>query len=168
MFFDDWFGLFRILLIGTLAYAAVIFWLRVSGKRTLSKWNAFDFVVTIALGSTLATVIMSKDIAFLEGVLALGLLVGLQFVITRLSVRFDWFKNFIKTKPALLLDKGEFLPAAMRRERVTESEIRAAIRSQGAAAIEDIAAVVLETDGTFSVIKKSANGSSRSALADVS
>jgi uncharacterized membrane protein YcaP (DUF421 family) len=167
MFFDDWFGLFRILMVGALAYAAVIFWLRMTGKRTLSKWNAFDFVVTIALGSTLATVIMSKDVALAEGVVALGLLVGLQFVITRLSVRFDWFQSFIKTKPALLLDKGEFLRDAMRRERVTESEIRAAIRSQGAAAIEDIEAVVLETDGTFSVVKKSANGSSRSALKDV-
>lgn len=168
MFFEDWFGLVRILMVSVLAYGAVIFWLRVSGKRTLSKWNAFDFVVTIALGSTLATVIISKDVAFLEGVLAIGLLVGLQFVITWLSVRFDWFKNFIKSKPALLLDKGEFLLAAMRRERVTESEIRAAIRSHGAAAIEEIEAVVLETDGTFSVIKYSAQGSSRSALTDVS
>ncbi len=51
MFFDDWFGIVRILIVGVLAYAALIIFLRVSGKRTLSKWNAFDFVVTIALGS---------------------------------------------------------------------------------------------------------------------
>ncbi|MCY7376749.1 MAG: hypothetical protein LH472_12385 [Pyrinomonadaceae bacterium] len=90
MFFDDWFGLIRILIVGVLAYSALIFVLLASGKRTLSKWNAFDFVVTIALGSTLATVIISKDVSFAEGVLALGLLVGLQFVITWLSVRFKW------------------------------------------------------------------------------
>ncbi len=167
MFFDDWFGLVRVLVIGVLAYAAVIFWLRVSGKRTLSKWNAFDFVVTVALGSTLATVIMSKDVSFAEGVLALGLLVALQFVITFLAVRFDWVKKLVKASPTLLFDKGEFLPDAMRGERVTESEIRMAIRAQGIAAVEEIEAVVLETDGSFSVIKKSANDS-RSALADVS
>ncbi|HXG82568.1 MAG TPA: hypothetical protein VNI84_00950 [Pyrinomonadaceae bacterium] len=51
MFFDDWFGLVRILIVGVLAYAALIFLLLASGKRTLSKWNAFDFVVTMALGS---------------------------------------------------------------------------------------------------------------------
>lgn len=167
MFFDDWFGLIRILIVGVLAYAAIIFWLRVSGKRTLSKWNAFDFIVTIALGSTLATVIMSKDVAFFEGVFALGLLVGLQFIITFLAVRFDWLKKLVNSEPALLFDKGEFLRDRLRGERVTESEIRMAIRAEGVAAVEEIEAVVLETDGSFSVIKKSANDT-RTALADVS
>jgi uncharacterized membrane protein YcaP (DUF421 family) len=71
MFFDDWFGLLRILIVSILAYGALIVLLLASGKRTLSKWNSFDFVVTIALGSTLATVIMSKDVSFTEGIFAL-------------------------------------------------------------------------------------------------
>lgn len=167
MFFDGWFGLFRILVTGVLAYAALVFWLRVSGKRTLSKWNSFDFAVTIALGSVLASVIMSKETVLAEGIIAFVLLIGLQFVITWLSVRFDWVKNIIKGEPTLLLDKGEFLRGAMKQQRVTESEIRAAIRAKGAAAIEEIAAVVLETDGSFSVIKNSKTDS-RSALSDVS
>ena len=167
MFFDDWFGLIRIFIVGVLAYAALIIFLRVSGKRTLSKWNAFDFVVTIALGSTLASVIISKDVVLIEGVIAFALLIGLQFVITRLSVRFDSIKKVVKAEPTLLFDKGEFLPEVMRRQRVAESEIRAAIRSNGLAAIEEAEAVVLETDGTFSVVKKSANDS-RTALKDVS
>ena len=167
MFFDDWFAIFRICAVGVFAYAALIVLLRVSGKRTLSKWNAFDFVVTIALGSILASVIMSKDVSLADGAAALVVLVGLQFIITRLSVRFDWLKRLVKAEPALLLDKGEFLTETMRRERVAESEIRAAIRSSGAAAVEEIEAVVLETDGSLSVVKKSA-GDSRSALADVS
>lgn len=166
MFFDDWSGIFRIMIVGVLAYIALIIFLRVSGKRTLSKWNAFDFVVTIALGSTLASVVVSKDVVLIEGVIAFALLIGLQFVITRLSVRFDSIKNVVKAEPTLLFDKGEFLNEAMRRQRVTESEIRAAIRSNGLAAIEEAEAVVLETDGTFSVIKKSADGS-RTALKDV-
>jgi len=167
MFFDDWFGLIRIFIVGVLAYAALIIFLRVSGKRTLSKWNAFDFVVTIALGSTLASVVVSKDVVLIEGVIAFALLIGLQFVITRLSVKFDFIKNVVKAEPTLLFDKGEFLPEVMRRQRVAESEIRAAIRSNGLAAIEEAEAVVLETDGTFSVVKKSANDS-RTALKDVS
>lgn len=166
MFFDDWSGIFRILIVGNLAYVALIIFLRVSGKRTLSKWNAFDFVVTIALGSTLASVIISKDVVLIEGLIAFALLIGLQFVITRLSVRFDSIKNVVKAEPTLLFDKGEFLNEEMYRQRVAESEIRAAIRSNGLAAIEEAEAVVLETDGTFSVIKKSADGS-RTALKDV-
>lgn len=166
MFFDSWFGIVRILIVGVLAYVGLIVWLRVSGKRTLSKWNAFDFIVTIALGSTLATVIISKDVVLIEGLIALVLLIALQFVITRLSVKFDWMENLIKAKPALLFEKGEFLHSVMRKQRVTEGEIRMAIRSKGLGAIEEVEAVVLETDGTFSVITKSADNS-KSALKDV-
>jgi uncharacterized membrane protein YcaP (DUF421 family) len=50
----------------------------VSGKRTLSKLDAFDLIVTVALGSTLATVLLSRDVALAEGIVAFALLVGLQ------------------------------------------------------------------------------------------
>ena len=54
----------------------------------------------------------------------------------------------------------------MKSQRVTESEIRAAVHAVGIASLEDIEAVVLETDGSFSVIRPSPQ-TSRSALADV-
>ncbi len=152
MFFDSWSGLGRVLVVGVLAYSALIFLLRVSGKRTLSKMNAFDLIVTVALGSTLATVLLSKDVALLEGVLAFALLIFLQFVITWLSVRSEAVQGFVKAEPALLLHRGRFLHHAMRAERVTEEEIRAAVRAQGIASLEEVDAVVLETDGTFTVL----------------
>ncbi len=80
------------------------------------------------------------------------------------AVRLD--QKFAFVEPTLLLDKGEFLPEAMKRQRVGESEIRTAIRASGSAAIEEIEAVVLETDGSLSVVKKSSNDS-RTALKDV-
>lgn len=43
--------------------------------------NAFDFVVTVALGSTLATVLLSGDVSLLEGPLAFFLLCALQYVV---------------------------------------------------------------------------------------
>jgi uncharacterized membrane protein YcaP (DUF421 family) len=166
MFFDNWFEIIRILTLGVSAYGALIFLLLASGKRTLSKWNAFDFIVTIALGSTLATVIMSKDVSLVEGVFGLGLLIGLQFIVTWLAVRVNWVKKLIKAEPTMLLSQGQFLPVAMRQQRVSESEIRAAIRGTGSASVEEIEAVVLETDGSMSVVKKSPNNS-RTALKDV-
>ncbi len=166
MLFDSWFALSRVAIVGFLAYIAIILCLRISGKRTLSKWNAFDFVMTIALGSTLATVLLSKDVSLAEGVLAFALLIGLQFVITCVSVRYRGIERLVKAQPTLLLSEGRFLEAAMSSQRVTESEIRAAIRASGVAAVEEIEAVVLETDGSFSVIKR-AETKSRTALDDV-
>lgn len=62
MFFNSWYALARVLVVGILAYAGLVFLLRVSGKRTLSKPNPFDLVVTVALGSMLTTVTLSKDV----------------------------------------------------------------------------------------------------------
>ena len=85
VFFSGWESLARTLVVGLLAYTVLIVFLRISGNRTLSKMNAFDLIVTVALGSTLATVLLSKDVALAEGALALGLLISLQFIITWLG-----------------------------------------------------------------------------------
>ena len=141
-------------MVGVLAYAALVLLLRISGKRTLSKMNAFDLVVTVALGSTLATVLLSKDVALAEGALAFLVLVGLQYALAWLGSRSRKAQRLIKSEPALLLYQGRLLESAMRRERVAEPEVLAAVRSQGVGDVREVEAVVLETDGTFSVIPK--------------
>lgn len=165
MFFENTDALVRTLVVGSLAYVALVLLLRVSGKRTLSKWNAFDMVVTVAFGSTLATALLSKDTTLAQGVLAFGLLVGLQWSITWLSVRSAKVENWVKARPRLLLFRGQLQTEALRQERVTTSELRAALRAQGLTALEDVEAIVLETDGSFSVIREW--GQTDSALTDV-
>ena len=162
MIFDGWVGLSRVVVVGTTAYFALVFILRVSGKRTLSKLNAFDLVVTVALGSTLATVLLSKDVALLEGILAFALLVALQFIVAWLAVRSPTFDRLIKAEPALLVRHGRLLKGTMRRERISPGEVLAAIRQQGGGNLDDIAAVVLETDGSISVVR--GNGSDQDAV----
>lgn len=150
--FSGWDGVLRILVIAPAAYIAVILIVRSSGKRTLSKLNAFDFIVTIALGSTLASIITTRSLALIEGVVALALLVLLQFIVTTLSVRWPAFDRRLTAQPALLLRNGEPLVRAMKRERITREELEAAVREAGATSLEAAEAVFLETDGTLSAI----------------
>ena len=152
MFFDSWYGIGRVLLVGALAYLALVALLRISGKRTLTKMNAFDLVVTVALGSTLATILLAKDVALAEGITAFALLIALQFAVTWLSVRAAHVRKVIKSDPTLLFYRGQMLPAALRAQRVTEEEVRAAIRAQGKSRLAAIEAVILETDGSFTVL----------------
>lgn len=152
------YGLLRIIVVGPLAYLILIAILRASGKRTLSKMNAFDLVVTVALGSTLATVLLSKDVPLLEGVLGFAVLVVLQFVIAWSAKRNGTVENAIKSEPRVLLRDGKIDADALRDERVTEDEIKAAVRKGGLGDLQAAAAVVLETDGSFSVIPQSDAG----------
>lgn len=158
MFFDRWESLFRIALTGTFAYAGTVFLLRISGSRTLSKMNSFDLVVTIAFGSTLATILTDSRVSLAEGLLAIALLVSLQFVLTWLSVRSRGISRIVKTQPTLLLRDGEYQRHAMQRVRVTEEEIRSAVRQHGLGSVEQVAAVILETDGSMSVISTNLKG----------
>jgi uncharacterized membrane protein YcaP (DUF421 family) len=159
MFFDNWMGIGRVLVVGVLAYAVLVVTMRISGNRTLSKMNAFDLVVTVALGSTLATILLSADVALAEGVVALALLIGLQFAVTWLSVRSVRISHLVKSEPQLLLHQGKLLPGRLRAARVVEAEVLAAIREQGIGTLEDVDAVVLETNGSFSVIRRTEDGS---------
>ena len=164
MFFDNWQGLLRVLVVGTASYVALVAMLRVAGKRTLSKLNAFDLVVTVALGSTLATVLLTKDVALAEGLLAFALLIVLQFAVAWLQSRSPTFNRLVSAEPTLLYYRGQFLRAALRRQRLTEGEIRTAVRQKGLASLDDVEAVVLESGADLSVVTR---GSPPTAMQDV-
>lgn len=155
LFFDSWTGLLRVIVVGVLAYASLVLLLRFTGKRTLTKMNAFDFVVTIAIGSTLSSVIITESVALMEGVLALTLLCALQYIVTWSSVRSKSIRNIIKSEPRLLFHNSEFLYSIMQKERIMEEEILQAVRNDGLSSMSSVNSVVLETDGSLSIIKKS-------------
>lgn len=166
--FESWSSLGWTALSGGIAYSALVLFLRVSGKRTLSKINAFDFVVTIALGSTLGSVITSEQLPLANGLLALALLIALQYIVAWLSSRTTWFRRLIRSEPVLLFRQGEFLEQALLGARVSRDEVIAAVRRKGVGDLAGIAAVVMETDGTFSVLDTWRASHARSTLDDVS
>lgn len=154
MFFDSLFGLLRVAIISLAAYLTLILVLRAAGKRALAKLNAFDLVVTVALGSTLATVLLSSDIAFLEGALAFVMLALFQWIVSKASVHSSLARRLTRATPTLLMSDGQMVEEALRAERVTRAEVMAAIRGQGIARTDDVAAVVLECDGSLSAIRQ--------------
>jgi uncharacterized membrane protein YcaP (DUF421 family) len=151
-FFDEWIGLARILVFAALAYAALVLVLRTSGKRTLGKMNAFDLVITVALGSTLAAAVLDASVPLVESVLAFAALVGLQAAVAYAQVRSSRIEALVKSEPSLVVRDGRLLHAALRRERLTEAEVMQAVRASGRGGLDGVAAVVLETDGSLSVI----------------
>ena len=158
MLFQGWAGIGRVALVGTLAYFGLVLGLRVSGKRTLAKLNAFDLVVTVALGSTLATILLSRSVALVEGLAAFALLIGLQWAVAFASVRSNRMARLVRSEPTLLMHRGELCPDAMRRERVTRHEIGQVLRAHNPDDPDAVNSVILESDGSFSVIGRGKNG----------
>lgn len=150
MLFQNWSGILRTILVGILAYVTLVLFLRISGKRTLAKLNAFDLVVTVALGSTLSAILLQESIALAEGAVALGLLILMQYLVTFISVRSVGFAKAVRSEPTLLARDGAFCDKAMKRERITQEEALSAVRSAGGKDIECVKYLVLESDGTIS------------------
>lgn len=151
MLFQGWQDIARTIAVGALAYALLVVFLRISGKRTLAKLNAFDLVVTVALGSTLSAILLQESVALAEGATAFILLILAQYAVTAISVRSRRFADFVRSEPTLLAHKGRYCTGAMRRERITEAEALSAIRASGAHEVGEVDSMVLESDGTISV-----------------
>jgi uncharacterized membrane protein YcaP (DUF421 family) len=121
--------------------------------------NAFDFIVTVALGSIFASTVLAEETPIVEGLTALVLLVSFQYVITSVAVRFPRFRRLIKSDAVLLYYRGEFLEQAMRKARVTRGEIMAAARLENLASMDEVDAVVLENQGSLAIMSRADTGS---------
>ena len=166
MWFETWPAVLRIVLVGAASYVTLVILLRLVGKRVLAKLNAFDLVVTVALGSMLASAVLSQDVRYVDAVSGMVLLIGLQWLVARVTTWLPRGRWFVNAEPTLVVRHGEVRESALGRVRLTRGEVLQAVRSSGRGGLDDIAAVVLEPDGTLSVIARSSSGDEQ-ALAPV-
>ncbi len=154
IFFHSWAGIGRVALAAPLVYFSIVFFIRVFGKRSASAMNNFDWIVTVAIGSIVAAIVLQKNIAIFEGLEAIALLFTLQYLVTKLATSIPVFSETLRAEPSVLFFRGKFLEDTMRTERVTHDEVIAAIREAGQGDLNRVEAVVLESDAKISVISK--------------
>lgn len=130
--------------------ALVVVLIRVVGLRSLSKMSSFDFAVTVAIGSIIASVTASSA-SIAEGGIAIGALLGTQALVSTLRRRTN-FQSIVDNTPQMLFREGRFDTEAMRRCRVTRNDVIAKLREANVLRIDDVRAVILETTGDISVL----------------
>jgi uncharacterized membrane protein YcaP (DUF421 family) len=154
MFFNSWQTIGETIILGTLAYIGVVASLRISGKRTLSQMDAFDLVVTVAVGSILATIILDSKVVLLQGLTAVAVLVILQVLAAWLAIKSRTMQKIIKADPELLYYKGQLFENVMKKKRILKEEILHSARANGINSLDEVEAVILEPDGSISFIEK--------------
>ncbi|MEH6768749.1 DUF421 domain-containing protein [Psychrobacter sp.] len=168
IFFDNIDKLGRIVLTTVMVYVLIVTVTKISGKRSTSQLNNFDWIVTVMIGSLGASTILLKDIPFVEGVSSILVLYLLQFAVTKYASVSPQFSNFILSEPRIVFYQGQFLPDAMRDERLTRQEIECAMRSEGINSFDDVEAIVFESDAKLTVIPKPSQADDQSASSNVS
>ncbi len=163
----SWPSWLTILVIVPVAYASLLVVLRVAGKRTLSKLTAYGLAVTVAFGSLLSTVIVSRSVTLGDGVLAFVALAALQWAVAWGATRSRSLAHFVTARPTLVVCRGRVDEQQLRRQRLRIDDVRAAVRAAGYASVMQVFAVVLETDGSLSVVGGERVGRGTDAMENV-
>lgn len=132
-------------------YLAVILLTRFFGKRSFSKMSSFDFAGTIAIGSIIASTLLSSSVSLLEGAVGLSSVYLLQGLMAFLR-KFKPIRDLVDNDPLLLMDGKEILWNNLKKAHVTEDDIRAKLREANVIQLDEVLAVVFETTGDIAVL----------------
>ncbi|WP_421976142.1 DUF421 domain-containing protein [Roseivirga seohaensis] len=133
-------------------YLAVLIITRLNGLRTFAKMSSFDFAITIAIGSVIASTLISQQNSLVKGIVALTVLVVLQAAVAKLRKKSNVFENAVTNTPVLLMSGSEILWHNLKANRVTEADLYAKLREANVYDMRQVLAVVLETTGDISVL----------------
>lgn len=159
--FNDWAPVVRVLFIAVTGYLTLLVLLRVSGQRTLSQLTSFDLVITVTIGSAFGRVITARDVALVEVMVAFGSLVLLQVIVAWIWGRMPRLRRVVTPTPGLLYYDGEVMHREMRRFRLREADLFAAVRQQGMGSLTEVRAILMEGNGALTVLSEAQFGDGR-------
>ncbi|HEY7064399.1 MAG TPA: YetF domain-containing protein [Chloroflexota bacterium] len=137
-----------------LVYLALLFLLKMFGKRELAQLNPFDLVVLLILSNTVQNAIIGNDTSLSGGLVGAVVLLVFNWIVVRYFYQHSRIDAFFEGEPTVLVQDGKLVADCCARERITEAELLAAIRRQGFGDLTQIKEAVLETSGAISVIPK--------------
>lgn len=136
----------------TCVYFFLLVGLRVAGKRELGQMTIFDLVVVLVISNAVQNAMVGDNTTLQGGLLAAGTLLGLNFVVAVLRVRFPALQDLLIGTPTTIVRDGHFLDRSIEHEELDRDQVLQALREHGVADVKDVKLAVLETDGTISVV----------------
>ncbi|MGR3758999.1 DUF421 domain-containing protein [Roseobacteraceae bacterium NS-SX3] len=162
--FSSWSRRGGIALSSVFFFALAVAVIRLLGKRGAGQMTNFDWILTVAIGSLMASGILLKSVAVADAAMAIAAIALCQYALTAAVVRFPAIERLARPRPRLLTHKGAWLDSELLRERITREEVHAALRRAGIARAEDANWVVMEPDGSLSVVPRQEIGLAEAGL----
>ena len=134
-----------------LVYAALVFLLRLFGKRELGQLNPFDLVVLLSLSNTVQNAIIGDDNSVSGGIVGAIALLGINYTMAWFKYRSRWFESFIEGKPRTLIENSKIDEDAVKKELLTKEDLDTIAHKQGLDSAEDIEKCVIDPNGSFLV-----------------
>lgn len=139
-------------------YVVVLLLLRMRGKRQLNQLEAFDLVLLLIISEAVQQSLLGNDFSLVNGMTVVASLIAVDLLFELGKRRLPWFERVVTGTPTLLMHDGRLLDDRLRQEGIEVDDILEAARtSQGIASLDDISHVVLERNGSLSVIPRSSS-----------
>lgn len=139
-------------------YLSLILLTRATGLRSFSKLSSFDFAITVAIGSVLASTIVTENPPLFQAVIALAALYSVQMIVAVLRQYFSLARHVVDNEPLLLMAGDRIIEQNLRTARITEADLWAKLREANVLTLDQVHAVVMETTGDISVLHGAPDG----------
>lgn len=149
------FPYWQFVLRAAVVYVAIIVLLRLGGKRQIGQMGAGEFVAILLISNAVQNSMNGGDNSISGGLILAGVIILLSIAVDYFSYKSKWFESLVQGTPTILIRNGELVRKNLERELLNEHELRAVLRRQGFHDFSDIAAAILESNGSISVIRKS-------------
>lgn len=163
-FWTGWSPIWHTLLVGTVGYLTLVILLRGTGPRTMAKMTPLDFIIAVTLGSAFGRVVTASDVGLAQAVVALVLLVGVQWALASIRAKWPAMRRVLDTPPVLLYYDRDFQSKALHKHRLTEADVHSAVRQSGHGSLDGVQVVILHQDGSLGVIAEGSMGDGSSLL----
>lgn len=134
-------------------YVFILIIYRLMGKREVGQLSIQDLVVSILIAEMVAISIENKHDSMWLTILPIIVLVILEIVANYISLKFNFIRNIIEGKPALIINKGIINFKEMIKQRYTLDDLLMELRSKDIKNLADVEYAVLENNGKLSVFK---------------
>jgi uncharacterized membrane protein YcaP (DUF421 family) len=132
-------------------YLCLIVFVRIFGKRELAQLNPFDLIVLLCLSNTVQNAIIGEDNSVTGGIIGVFSLLAINYLLTRLLFRMPKLNRALEGSETILIRQGQVDWAALKKEALTEIELKNVLHKFGLNDFSQVRKCVLEPSGNFYV-----------------
>ncbi len=132
-------------------YLVLIATIRLMGKRQIGQMEASEFVVTMLIANLAAIPMQDGGIPLFSGIVPILTVLGIELVLSHLSMQSVRFRKLLCGKPVILIENGNIMQENLRKTRVTLDELTGHLREKDVLDLTTVQYAILETNGNLSV-----------------
>lgn len=137
---------------GAIVFAAMMFLLRLAGKRQIGQMTPFDLVLLLILSNAVQNAMNAGDNSVTAGLILAVTLVGIDYIVGWVAFRSKTVERLLEGKPVILVHNGQVDKHALAESQMTQHDLEVSLRAAGYAGPHQVRFAVLETTGRVSVI----------------